>query len=136
MTRSPSNKIARKWEVLNLDRDISPVKEEGAQDGRVDISLQRYKESLREYLIAQKNQDRWNQVIFVKVLLWAFIGQIISMNLLAYAVACGKFTLTNIQFACFFVSVFGEITILMAFMIKYLFPAYRHIYDETLLKGD
>lgn len=122
MTERPSSKfskIRRKLDSAPHDRSGEDWNEE------LDKRIQKIAYDLSKLFLRQKLQDQRLQIGFVIVLVGVFIWQLKTMHDVVYLVGRGEFMLTNTQFMSFFVSVFGEITILMAFMIRYLFPESR-----------
>ena len=81
------------------------------------------KKELLKQLVEQLEQDRVLRWVFVVFLLFIFSSQLYYMHDIFKLVGVGEYVFTESQFQIFFVSVFGEIIILMSFVIKYAFSS-------------
>ena len=159
MTGGKSTRIVRKKPLISDDTlnipDLPPIKKSLGEEFETSIksfpdvlntfsdykptvrSLQEYKTSkevLRDEWKAQRKEDKNLRRLFVVVFLGVFIWQLYTMHDVLYLVGDGLFMFTDTQFTAFFVSVFGEITILMSIMIKYTFSEKQHIDEKGFLE--
>ena len=82
----------------------------------------------------QQRKDTETRKTYSYCLLIIFIIQLIIMYNIIFLVGLGVIVLTDTQFSAFFISVFGEIAVLLLTVAKYLFSENRFINPFDILK--
>ena len=84
--------------------------------------------------VEQQKEDRKLRKDYSKYLMWTFWAQLFIMYIVLFLIALGCFSLTNEQFIAFFVTVFAEITALVAIVTRYLFSNANSLNISDLFK--
>jgi len=106
----------------------------------IDIPTQKYydKREIRftilEHWEKQQNEERKLRTQYSNYLLYIFVAQLIIMYYILFLIIRGLVVLTDKQFFIIFVTVFFEITALVAIVTKYLFSNANALNISDLFK--